>query len=257
MKVEASGFDQPQVITRTGEAPAVPEEKTVLITGTLKAPCDYLEHKMMSEITRLVHSEKGYEEVESKLYEIQQSSLLVDRIERTLILKLNQKNHTTDEIQGVLTEFKLWDELKVNTGHAWSIDALRKFLKKIKFYFKDWEKHGEFLTALQNFVGKVESNYKDISKSGEFEISKVHKLMSDLPIPSFAIEAPIYNGYEKKAVHVEVYADVSDASVKFSLESEDLFTLQEKCSEEYIDNEISRIKNICGGDTEISIIMMS
>lgn len=255
MKYEATGFDQPQVVTRTGEAPEVPSEKAVVLAGTLKAPGDYLVHKVSKDvkITRLEHDEKGYHQVSEQLYFMEQSILHVDSVNKRLVLQLNAKNHTTDNIKGDLTLFSLWEDLKVNTGHNWSIVTLRKFLKKIKYYFADPDQHSEFLAKLQNFVAKVESNYKDISKSGEIDLGQSHKISDGVVIPLFHISAPIYNGYEKKKVAVEIFVDVTDASISFQLESQDLFTLIEELGQEYLEEEISRIVKMCD-ETPISVV---
>lgn len=251
-EIKAGNFNQPQVITRTGEAPRVPDEKYVELTGTLKAPGDYLQRKIGGvEIIRVTHSNLGYSQHSDQMYYPEDSVLCVKRQEKCLVLKLNIKNYVTDIITGELTDFGIWKDLKVNTGDTWAIDSLRKFLKRIKFYFSKPEQHTEFLSKLQNFVAKVESNYKDTHVSGETELSSSRKLMDGAIMPEFRITAPIYVGYEKLDVRVEVFADVSDGSVKFMLESQDLFTLQEEKAEEYMNQEIKRIDVICDGDMSI------
>lgn len=254
MEIKTNTFNQPQVITRKGDAPAVPEEREVNIQGTLKAPADYLLNKVSKDvmILRLSHSNEGYQEIHSPMYFVKDSVLKVCKTERKLTLHLNMKNYVEDKIEGVLQMNQIWSDLRVNTGSTWGISELRKYLKRIKFFFTKPEQHSEFLAKLQNFVGKVESNYKDIQKSGEYENSTAHKLMEGQVIPEFKIDAPIYVGYEKKTVRVEVFADMSDGGVKFQLESQDLFTLQEELSEEYIDAEIERIEKMC--ENEISVV---
>lgn len=246
--------NQPQVIYREGTAPDVPNEKLIEVGGTLKAVGDYLVHKLGNEskVIRLTHSSEGYLEAEMEMYNVNQSTLYIHNEEKRISLCLNEKNFITDKIQGHLLIANIWDELHVNSEHLWGIDGLRKIMKRVKHYFADHTEHSSFLLKLQKFVAKVDSQIKDTKVSGEFEKSVSNILVNGGLIPEFKIMAPVYKGYEKKVVRVEIIADVSDGGVRFALESQDLFTLEEELAEKYIKDEIKRISTLF--DNKISVV---
>lgn len=244
----------PQVIYREGTAPDVPAEKAVVVTGTLKAVGDYLVHKVgeEAEISRIIHDNKGYADIDCQMYEVCQSTVYVSNEDKRIDLSLNEKNFVTDELHGVLQRASIWSELHVNSDHLWNIEGLRRIMKRVKHYFADHTEHSAFLLKLQKFVAKVDSQIKDTKVSGEFEKSVSNILVNGGLIPEFKIMAPVYKGYEKKVVRVEVLADVSDGGVRFSLESQDLFTLEEELAEKYIKDEIKRITTLF--NDEISVV---
>lgn len=231
-------------IRHAENVPVKTVENTIEIAGVLTAPYDFLSKKMNHKIKRTEIFLDGFQETPETTYDLEQSTVYIHSEKGELLLKLNEKRVWCDEIKGSLTKHEVWGFFKVNTGDFFSPDELRKAMKRSRFYFKDKSQLEDSLHKLFDFRAKVETQITDKNKSGDFEIGRASKVV-EMQVPTtFNLEAPVYEGYEKHVINIEVVADVSSGSVRFTLESPDLFQLEQELKEQYIKAELSRLRGL-------------
>lgn len=258
IKEQLIKLDKNVIEFREGAAAPHPEETGVRITGILKAPKQYLTNKVGVEkeearVWRMQHSNGQVSQFLEPMYNYKQAILKVNTIEKNIQLVLNSKSRIIDVIEGNLKKHEVWSMLKVNTDISWSPKQLRQILKRLKFYFEDKTEHSKTLEKLFNFHAKIEKEIVDKNVHGSYDKSTKLALMNDSGMaPYFKIKAPVYAGYETKVINVELVADVSDGDVKYLLESQDLFILEEQLWEKYLDEELKFFE-----ENDISVVKIS
>lgn len=231
-------------IRNSDAVPVTTAEKNILCEGVLSAPYDFLSKKLSHKLRRQRITIEGIFEEEELTYDLEQSTVYVDTQKGTLQLYLNEKRSYEDTITGQLTKYPLWDKFKVNSGEQFTPADLRKAMKRNRFFFENKEELEQALTKLFDFSAKVESRVTDRNRSGDYEIGFAAKV-TQMEIPTtMNLTAPVYEGFEKHKVNIEVVADVSSGSVRFTLESGDLHELEESLKEKYLQAEISKLQKL-------------
>ncbi len=211
-----------EVIIREGKAVEVFPQKSLEIQGTLKAPADFLEHKLVN-------------------YENVKCHLRVKNSSGELQLFLNEKDGLRDVITGKITLNPVIAEFGVNNDHKWGINELRQFVQRKSFWFDTKDEYNKMLTSLQKFKTSVVKIYQNQqSNDGNSKLVLENQVQEANIINSFKLKMPIYLGYEEKSFNVEIGLDVSSAETRLFLFSEELFHLQEELRVEYIESEIKR-----------------
>lgn len=233
-----------EIVIREGSAQEITVPRRILITGTLKAPFQFLERKFSGEDV----SEMGTQvpltlTEENKIYNVNRSHLLVDKAAGTLVLVLNEKDEYMDVITGKLTLDPTWNEFKINQEKMLNLNEVIKLIKRNKFKFADAAKHGEFLVNLQNFNARVTTTFKNARDNSGSSIDMVEKVVAENKnAPEFVLNVPIYQGYEKKSFRVQTCLDASGQTVMFYFESVELYELIDSERERAINEELEKFR---------------
>lgn len=242
LKIEAG--EAKQVIIREGDAKDIALPKGIQITGTLKAPFQFLEAKISGKDV----GEMGTDcplalTEENKIYNVKRSTLLVDKTTGTLTLILNEKDPYEDRITGKLTLDPSWKEFLINTDKLMNLNEVIKLMKRNKFKFTSPEKHSDFLVTLQNFNAKVTTTFKNFRDGSGSSIDLVEKVVAENKnAPEFSLTVPIYQGYEKKSFRVQTCLDAQGQTVLFYFESVELYELIDSERERAINEELEKFK---------------
>lgn len=211
---------------REGKAAEIKEPAKVNITGVLGAPFEYLDSSKLSD------------------QKPEKSHVLINADKGTIILIIDEKDHYQSKITGALELFEDLVAFKINTEERRNNSDLIRFLKRTKFYFPDPEFHQKFLEKIQKFSASVTTAIKDERDNGGNSINSIEKkVTAELGPLKFKLEMPVYRGYPKVSFEVEVCLDPTDKAINFYLESVELFTLIKELKEQYLTEEVERLKN--------------
>lgn len=119
-------------------------------------------------------------------------------------------------------------EFKINKGGFFSLKELEKLIRMYRFYFPDKDAHLQLTGQLKSFTANVYSDLKNESdQRGNKSQAFNKKVQSDLAA-EFTLNIPIFKGQSPSTFRVEICYDVTDSTVRFWLESVELFELEKE-----------------------------
>lgn len=223
-----------ELVVRQGEALKQGHEQPINLNGTLQAPWQYLEGKLIKTIP----PQPGDCHIEIEKYE-GRISLIVD----------DQHPFKRSIIVGSLQADYILQAFKINSDHRWTIQEFLKFVKTMRFYFADRAAHGALITSLQKWQVKVErviTEHNDNKGNSNFQLqTKVEQSVSGDSglISKFDLLIPIFQGYHKWKFTVEIGLDPKATSVMLYLISDDLIELEIGQREKLIADELANFKD--------------
>lgn len=226
-----------EVVLREGKAPVAldPKEPIIVdITGTIDAPCRWLEKRM-------------------GLFDERTSNIIVDRDNMKIGLTINETDYYQTTIDGVLQPSKEMQEFGINAEKRWEPIKLSQFLKMHRAFFKDKTQNMTLVSTLKNFKAKVN---QDIERSKEENGSRTdnYSQVVDSNLPSsFKLNIPLFKGFPCEEIEVEIYADVDGREVSLSLVSAGANEAIEEYKNKVIDEQLEYIRGIAPGIVIIEI----
>lgn len=213
-----------EVIVRQGEALPAKPNKSIVISGTLGAPFQFLQGKRPDAVTSNIQIAK-------------------DKGRITLYLQ-DTDPHTTHVITGELKRDSILDQFALNTEKRWETQEFLRFIKKMRYYFPDKEQHKKIVESLMKWsaqINTVLNESQDNKGNSKFDIER---RVSGVPLMnSFTIEVPIFQGYEPKKFDVEIGLDPKALQVDIFLISDDLIELEIGQREALITAELDNFKD--------------
>jgi hypothetical protein len=217
--------DQGNVLVSEYTAKGLDEKapKSININGTLGAPHQFLIGK-------------------KSLFKDTEIHLLIFKAEGKLTLKMNDDDpYQTHEVTGTLHRDSVLEMFKLNTEHRWTISAIVKFIRTMRYYFADKDDHAKLLDSLQKWSVKVDTVIKQHNDNSGNSLIMLERKVGELDmVKSFNIEVPIFQGYEKKRFKVEIGFDPKNTSVDLFLISDELIELEIGEREKLIDAEVAK-----------------
>lgn len=226
-----------EVVLREGKAPVAldPKEPIIVdITGTIDAPCRWLEKRM-------------------GLFDERTSNIIVDRDNMKIGLTINETDYYQTTIDGVLQPSKEMQEFGINAEKRWDPIKLSQFFKMHRAFFKDKSQNMTLVSTLKNFKAKVN---QDIERSKEENGSRTdnYSQVVDSNLPSsFKLNIPLFKGFPCEEIEVEIYADVDGREVSLSLVSAGANEAIEEYKNKVIDEQLEYIRGIAPGIVIIEI----
>lgn len=226
-----------EVVLREGKAPVAldPKEPIIVdITGTIDAPCRWLEKRM-------------------GLFDERTSNIIVDRDNMKIGLTINETDYYQTTIDGVLQPSKEMQEFGINAEKRWDPIKLSQFFKMHRAFFKDKTQNMTLVSTLKNFKAKVN---QDIERSKEENGSRTdnYSQVVDSNLPSsFKLNIPLFKGFSCEEIEVEIYADVDGREVSLSLVSAGANEAIEEYKNKVIDEQLEYIRGIAPGIVIIEI----
>lgn len=226
-----------EVVLREGKAPVAldPKEPIIVdITGTIDAPCRWLEKRM-------------------GLFDERTSNIIVDRDNMKIGLTINETDYYQTTIDGVLQPSKEMQEFGINAEKRWDPIKLSQFFKMHRAFFKDKSQNMTLVSTLKNFKAKVN---QDIERSKEENGSRTdnYSQVVDSNLPSsFKLNIPLFKGFTCEEIEVEIYADVDGREVSLSLVSAGANEAIEEYKNKVIDEQLEYIRGTAPGIVIIEI----
>jgi hypothetical protein len=169
-------------------------------------------------------------------------NLVADVKEGKLCFTVNDKDHYSDSYKGELKRAAILSEFGINEEKFKGDKELAKFFRKMEFYFVDSAANKHIVDKLMKFKAKVEAKIeKEKDLKGNFRLLYENTVETEIP-DSFVMKAPLFEGYEPIEFTVLIGAEADTQGVKFFLESNELFKLEEEEKRRLIGIEVERFK---------------
>lgn len=201
------------------------EPRTITINGTLKAPWQFLSEK------------KGkFKEIESHLRVFYDQGKLELHLQDT-------DPFTEHVITGSLKKDNIIDQFKINSEGRWTIAQFLKFVRTMRYFFADGAQCTALIASLQKFTANVETVIKEHSDTGGNSLSMLEKKVNQIElVKTFDLNVPIFQGYPKAKIKVEIGFDPKANQVDLFLISDELITTEHTLREKYMEIEMKEME---------------
>lgn len=188
------------IFLRTGELPAVETKRGAHYLGTLESVVDFAKKRVFDE---------------------QEAHLEINYSEGTATLAIREQYESGITVAGSLIPGSALSKFGINTEKVYSLESFAKLVRMNRLYFKDQD-NSALLASIERFnaTRKIQLRKED-DRRGNVNASLVAECQQTIS-ESFCLDLPIFEGYPKSVVKVDVYTEVSDNGVKIQLESVDL-----------------------------------
>lgn len=213
-----------ELIIRHGDAKEPEKEpQKISVSGVLHAPSSFLKSRR--------------DQLDPK-----KCFVKVDVNKGTLEFFIDAKSPFSDYIKGSLTKSKVIEEFGINGVKTYFDKDLAKFFRKTAYYFVDKSENEAAIKALMNFSATVNTIIEN-NQDNRGNVKKILEKSVNSQVPErFYMKAPIFEGFETLEFEVLIGAEASSDSVKFFLESPELFTLEESFKRQLLDKEVERFE---------------
>jgi hypothetical protein len=220
----ASGTEVVQILE--GPAPKISYPEKVKVNGDINAVMEFVKapdnNGKLKDSIILVDFQKG-------------------------VIELNSNPAYSDKGFLITAKLEMFEDLKafgINASKFFNLTELEKFVRMTRFYFTDKDAHLALTGQLRSFTAKVKSDLAAAAdQRGNKNNMYVKEVSSDLAT-SFKLTIPIYKGLKAHTFLVEICYDVTDSSVRFWLESVELFELLKCSAEDELNPQIKELRNL-------------
>ena len=229
-----------ELVVRHGKAEPVAEfRKGVKVSGTLSLPRIHLTNppKSLTSKGLLVIGDK--DNIDNVLA---YSYLEVNRDKGSIDFIEDAGNAWENTYSGILEKDERFEKFNINTGKSYTTLELAEFIKMNRSHFETREKAMLLVSSLRNFKAKVDKDIENADDGrGNRKILLAQAVDSNIP-ESFKINVPIFKGYDKQIIEVEISIDAGDLSCTLiSPEANDYI---EEVKDSLIDAEIAQIREL-------------
>lgn len=212
-----------EVTIRTGDAAQIAYDKSIIVSGILAAPFQFLNGKL-----------KSFDPLKSHLRIKKDAGEIVLHI-------LDTDPRTNHVITGKLqidSFFKAWG---VNTERRWSVSEFMKHVKMQRVFFAEKSEADAIVESLQKWSAKVELVIKQHNDNSGNSLSMLERKVGEIDLKTkFRLSIPIYQGYPKQTFTVEVGFEPTNTAVNLYLFSNELFELEITHRESLIEEELAK-----------------
>lgn len=223
-----------ELIIRHGEAPVEKKPKSIVINGMLAAPSQFLAGKRPEAVT---------------------SHIQIAKDKGTIELHIQDTDPDTEHvIKGSLSQDSILKMFAINSDKRWTIQEFLKFIKTMRYYFKDRAAHSKLVESLQKWsvaVDRVITEFNDNKGNSDFRLETKVRAVEGL-ITQFDLNISIFQGYEKFQFTVEIGLDPKNTAVMLYLISDDLIELEIGQREGLIEKELAKFSDFACSKVVIS-----
>lgn len=230
------------VVIRHGEAEKIYDPVRVDIEGSLTAPWDYLSGKR--EAKHLARQVDGsFKEV--LVYNPEECRLQVYKAAGRILFVGNEKSSFSTRVDGSLSYNSDLTMLNINTpGAYYSRDMLIELCRRNRHRFADPQEAVDLIKGLREFTAKVTKMVENREEISGNVTNKYEAVVDKLNIKlGFKLNIPIYENTEKEVFSVDIGVDTSQNKIQFYLLSDELFELEEKVRDNYMNQEILKFED--------------
>lgn len=219
----SEGMSVAELVIREGKALELKEPVRVFIVGCIDSPLKWIE-KRLTLIDQL------------------QAHLLVDRENRTIVLKIDETDFYQANITGCLTVHPDFNKIGINDGEYLTNFEMADLFKMNRSMFENKSVAMKLVTELQRFKAKVEKEIEQADNNrGDRKLLLAQTVESNLP-EKFKLCIPLFKGQKKQTFEVEVYIRASDLCC--TLISPEANDFMQEMIDTVIDKQIESIKEI-------------
>lgn len=220
------------VMIYEGTAPVIRDPKIITIKGNIDAPFRWLDRRRNNVNFLDAH-------------------LIIDREKMTITLNLGDKDYFGDTIQGKAQEHPKFAEFGINKDKYRTPAELATFIKMNRSFFENQSTAMSLVDTLFNFRAKVDKDIERIQDTrGNKRDLTAQVVNSNLP-EKFNIEVPIFKGFPKQTIEVEVFIKPEDLTC--CLISPMANDIVEQMRDNIIDAELGKIEEITSAIATIEV----
>jgi len=202
------------------------QKKLDNISGAIQTPLEFLEKRKDTGNIEMKNSHVEYDFEKFKI-----------------VLIVNENSHYSNQITGKMIETETLKNLSINTGKRWSAFELADYIRLNRTIFRDMAEAAKLVTLLNNFKAKVDKEMEQQKDNrANYNLQKRQVVESNLP-DAFTLVLPIFKGQPK--VEIEVEVDIDANSLECVLISPQLAEIKQTSIETIIDEQLSKIKELC------------
>ena len=188
------------IFLRTGELPKIETKKGVQYSGTLESVVDF---------------------AKKRVFEEQEAHLEINYSAGTATLTTREQYDSGITVKGSLIPGSALSKFGINTEKVYSLESFAKLVRMNRLYFKDQD-NSALLASIERFNATRKIQLKNENdRRGNVNAALIAECQQTIS-ESFFLDIPIFEGYPKSVVKVDVYTEVSDNGVSIELESVDL-----------------------------------
>lgn len=238
-KVAVNLMNGPQgssLTVREGKALEEKHPERLLLKGRIETVRQYLDARRATGQApgRLQHIDKDL------------AVIIVNEEDLSITLKVDPNNPFGTEIAGQMQHNADLASFQINKEHKFSRESLVKLLTFSRRFFNDAVEWENVLNAVRRLkVSSVSDITQDSDNRGNKELV-FKKSVDSANIPkSFTLLIPIFKGQIPRKFSVDLCLEVTDAGVKFYLESVELVELTEQDRKDIIYKELLTYSDYC------------
>lgn len=225
--------DNKELIIRTGEAEEnIPNRKSIRVTGNLDTALQYLKNPPAAFMAPSFDGWKPFE----------YTNLRVNRDEFEIVLTVDEGCEWQSNYVGKLKYDEVFKKFGINANRSFTTLELSDLIKMHRSYFETKDVAMKLVSELRNFKGKVD---KEIENADDNRGNKriLYQQAVDSNIPSdFKVNLPVFKGYEKQVITLEIAIDASDFSCR--LISPEAMDYVNELSDGLIDEQLDSISKL-------------
>lgn len=225
-----------ELVVLHGEAPESRPlfRKKINFRGTLSVVQEHLS-KLPKKITSKLHLDFG----DSPL---NHSFVSVCREKGFILFTENAGDIEENNYKGELFIDERFTKFGINKDKTYTTFELADFIKMNRSFFETKDTAMKIVSELRSFKAKVDRQIENSDdKRGNRRLLAAQVVQSNIP-ESFRINVPIFSGFPKQTIEIEISIDATDFSCKLiSPEANDYI---ETVKDELINNEIEAIKKL-------------
>ena len=229
----APGMEKAEVILRevnlVNELPVKPPVK-VNISGTIGSIFEFLEKR--KDQTDQIFQKRCH--------------ILVDRENIKMELITNENDfYLSGSVTAKLEKHPKFVDFGINNGYTWTPTELGMFIKMNRAFFADKNENMRLVSELMNFTATVNNAIKRAAnEQGNLTDNFEQVVNSNLP-KSFTVQMPIFKGRPAESIEVETFVKVDGRTISFILLSPGAQSTEEEIRDTVIDEQITKIREIC------------
>lgn len=135
------------------------------------------------------------------------------------------------------------EQFRINTTATFNREAFLKLLRFNKIWFDNPGIHEKLLTQLATFYAATNTNTQQASDNRGNKTNNFQKAVTADVLTSFVLKMPLFKNDAPARFNVEIYFDVTEASIKFWLESVELHEALNKRRDEIFSEQLAGLSN--------------
>jgi hypothetical protein len=222
--IAADAKNGKNITIRTGEAPTVYDPVAITVKGVIDSPLKWLQKR-------------------KEIIDQKQCSVIVSRDDMTIGLHVNDHDHFSDTIYGILlisTEFK---KFGINSGEYTTGLQLSDLIRMNRSYFENKNRAMELVTIMRNFKAAVTKEIETNDDKKGNRLAYVRQIVESNQPPAFDLYIPIFKGQPRQKFTVEI--DIDPDTLQATLVSPDAQDMIAETRDQLMDDVISKIAEIC------------
>jgi hypothetical protein len=218
------------ITIRTGEAHKVYDPESLHITGVIDSPLRWLEKRKPT-------------------IDLYQCSVIVDRDNMSIGIRINEHDHFADTIYGKLTLSQEFQKFGINSGEYTTGLELSDLIRMNRSCFESKAKAMELVTIMRNFKATITKEIEVNDDKKGNRLAHLRQVIDGNQPPAFDLVIPIFKGQPRQKFTVEI--DIDPDTLKATLVSPDAQDLIADTRDVLMNGVISKIEMLC---PEIPII---